>query len=115
MRPQLWLLLYGLSVLLMVPTFFAILYAKATTNNPKLWPDDAEKERKQAKVDSWSSAILYALVWPIGLVIMGVILVTSSIKFGTPKEIRRVMKRRHDRAVIRRYEEEQYGETKDLP
>lgn len=107
----LWLLLAVLSVVVMVPVFFVILYAKATTNDPKLWPDEAVEARKQAKLQAWSTAVLYALVWPIGLIVVGVSFVVGNISFGTPKEIRKIMKRRHDREIIRKYEEERFGET----
>lgn len=115
MRPFMWILLYLLLALAMIPVFVAILSAKAATNNPRVWANVDSEERKQAKIKVWSDSFLCAVVWPGALVGLGIYYVIAGIDIGVPREIKKAMKRKKDREIIAQWEKEQYGETKDLP
>jgi len=109
MRPIIWFLLYGLSVLLMVPAFSAILYAKEATQHTKAWAENPVY-RREAKVRAWSQALMLAPIWPISLVGMGVVMIFQAFEKGMPREIREQLRRKKNRDIIRDYEERQQGD-----
>lgn len=106
MRPVIWVLLYVVSIILMLPAFSAILYAKEATQHPKEWTEN-ETYRREAKVKAWATAMLLAPVWPVSLVGMSIYMIFRAFDRGMPKEIREQLRRKRNRDVIREYDEEQ--------